>query len=100
MRGIKAALCAIGLASIGTTAASAQDIYRPLTRAEEGAVEACLHTIWVNDYCGATTVVVPWAASRVRACVTANGGNRFPVGWPRPASAEDYCRAAVLGGRF
>jgi hypothetical protein len=67
MRGIEAALCAIGLAAVGTTLASAQDIYRPLTRAEEGAFEACLYTIWVNDYCGATTVVVPWAASRVRA---------------------------------
>ena len=100
MRGAKALVYAISLFAIGTTVASAQDIYRPLTRAEKSAYEACLYTIWVNDYCGATTVVVPWAASRVRACVFANGGNRFPVAWPRPVSAEDYCRAAVLGGRF
>jgi hypothetical protein len=96
MRGAKAAAYAISLAAIATTTASAQDIYRPLTRAEKSAYEACVYTIWVNDYCGATTFVVPWAASRVRACIIANGGNRFPVAWPRPISAEDYCRAAIF----
>lgn len=99
MKGAKAAACIISLVATGTTLASAQDLYRPLTRAERSAYEACLYTIWVNDYCGATTFVVPWAVSRVGACVTANGGNRFPVAWPRPLSADDYCRAAVQGGR-
>jgi hypothetical protein len=95
-RMMAAVFVAVSLGGTGTMIAFAQDIYRPLTRAENNAFEACLHTIWVNDYCGATTFVVPWATSRVRACVIANGGNRFPVPWPRPWSAEDYCRAAVM----
>ncbi len=79
-------------------AVSAQDLYRPLTGAERRAFEACLHTIWVNDYCGATNFVVPWAASQIRACVVANSGDTFPVQSPRPWNPQDYCRAAVENG--
>jgi hypothetical protein len=80
---------------IGSPLVSAQELIRPLTPAEQSAFEACRFAAWVEDYCESTYWGFSPLSGRVRACVRANGGGRFPLEVHHLYSDEDYCRIAV-----
>jgi hypothetical protein len=91
---VAAALLA-GHLLIGSWSAFAQEQFRPLTPAEQRAFEACVFAAWVEDYCESTYWGFSPISARVRACVRANSGGRFPVERHHLQTDEDYCRSAV-----
>jgi hypothetical protein len=96
MQRIMAAAVVASSMLAGLVCASAQDLFRPLTPAQVREFEACMYAAWVEDYCESTYWTFPRTSPRVRACVRANSGDRFPVEHHFPYRDEDYCRAAVL----
>jgi hypothetical protein len=95
MKWALAAALVAGHVLIGSGSVSAQEQFRPLTPAEQRAFEACVFAAWVEDYCESTYWGFSPISARVRACVRANGGGRFPLERHHLQTDEDYCRSAV-----
>jgi hypothetical protein len=95
MRWAIAAALLAGQVLIGSSSVSAQEQFRPLTPAEQRAFEACMFAAWVEDYCESTYWGFSPISGRVRACVRANGGGRFPLEPHHLYTDEDYCRGTV-----
>jgi hypothetical protein len=95
MRRTLAAALIASHALLGASSVSAQDLFRPLTPAQQKAFEACVFAAWVEDYCESTYWGFSPISGRVRACVRANGGGRFPLEPHHLYSDEDYCRGAA-----
>src|ERR1700731_2460933 len=95
MKVILAAALVTGHLLTGSSSLSAQEQFRPLTPTEQRAFEACIFAAWVEDYCESTYWGFSPISDRVRACVRANGGGRFPLEVHHLYSDEDYCRIAV-----
>jgi hypothetical protein len=96
MKRVMAAALGASFVLFGSPWALAQDQFRPFTPAESRAFEVCIYAAWVEDYCESMYWGFAPASARIRACVRANSGGRFPV---EPhhlyANNEEYCRIVV-----
>jgi hypothetical protein len=95
MKRVMVAALGASFVLFGSAWALAQEQFRPFTPAQHRAFETCVYAAWVEDYCESIYWVFAPASARVRACVRANSGGRFPVEPHHPYSDEDYCRIAV-----
>ena len=96
MKWVMVAVLGVSFLMFGSAGVFAQEQFRPFTPAEDREFDACLFAAWVEDYCeSAYWGLFPPASGRVRACVRANGGGKFPLEIYHRVSDEDYCRSAV-----
>jgi hypothetical protein len=94
MKQVMATALGASFVLLGSVWASAEQ-FRPFTPAESRTFEVCIYAAWVEDYCESTYWGFSPASARVRACVRANSGGRFPVEPHHLYTDEDYCRIAV-----
>ena len=86
---VTAAMLVVGHLVVSSSPAFAQSRF---TAVDTRAYNACLFAAWIEDYCRGNS----WrpTANRDRvfaACVTANGGGRFPLDGRTTGNTDDYC---------